>query len=158
MIYTNLTRKAMNIMYDAHKNQVDKSGVPYVFHPILVAEKMNSEDTTIVALLHDVVEDCDISIDDLSFFGEDIVEAISLLTRDKKEDYFTYIKKIALNTIARKVKIEDLRHNSDLSRLEKVSDKDLRRRDKYLKSLNYLEAIDKEFSKTHLLEKKRKFA
>ena len=65
MIYTNLTKKALKLSFDVHKEQVDKSGLPYVFHPFHLAEQMETEDTTIVALLHDVVEDSDLTLDDL---------------------------------------------------------------------------------------------
>ena len=69
MLYTRLTKKAMNIAYEAHKGQMDQSGVPYIFHPIHLAEQMNDEATTIVALLHDVVEDTDMTFDQLAAMG-----------------------------------------------------------------------------------------
>ena len=60
MIYTDLTKKALKFCFEAHKNQYDKSGMPYVFHPFHLAEQMTTEETTVVALLHDVVEDTDL--------------------------------------------------------------------------------------------------
>ena len=86
MIYTDKTKKAMKLCFEAHKDQLDKSGVPYVFHPFHVAEQMSDEATTIVALLHDVVEDTDYTLEDIAAmgFGQDVVDALSLMTHDKK--------------------------------------------------------------------------
>ena len=69
MIYTPMTKKAIKVMYNAHKDQVDKAGMPYVLHPIHVAEQMQDEDRTIVALLHDVVEDSDMTFEKLTEYG-----------------------------------------------------------------------------------------
>lgn len=157
MIYTKLTRRAMNVMYEAHQGQVDKAGVPYIFHPIHVAEQMLDEKTTIVALLHDVVEDSDINLGQLSYFGDDVIEALSLLTHSKDVDYFDYIRKLSMNSIARRVKLADLRHNSDLKRLPYVTEKDIKRRNKYLRAIDYLESIESEFSSISRNQKERKF-
>ena len=108
----------MNIAYDAHQGQYDKGGVPYIFHPIHLAEQMDTEDECIVALLHDVVEDTDVTMEDLeSEFSKDVMDAIKLLTHDKNEDYMEYVKRIKTNEIARKVKMADLKHNSDKTRI-----------------------------------------
>ena len=141
MIYTKMTKKALNLCFEAHKDQLDKSGVPYVFHPFHLAEQMKDEQTTIVALLHDVVEDSDITIEDLKEEGFDnkVLEAIILLTHGKDVKYEYYVLKIKENPIARAVKIADLKHNSDLSRMENVDQKVLERREKYLKALAILE-------------------
>ena len=119
MIYTLMTRKAMIVAYKAHENQVDRSGVPYIFHPFHVAESMDTEAEVCVALLHDVVEDTDYTIEDLTKegFSDEVLEAVELLTRDKSEEYMDYVYKIKPNKIARKVKLSDLAHNSDESRL-----------------------------------------
>lgn len=118
MIYTELTVKAMNIAYNAHHGQTDVSGAPYIFHPYHVAEQMDDEATTCVALLHDVVEDTSVTIDDLDReFPKDIVEAVRLLTHDKGIDYEQYIKAVCDNPIAKAVKYEDLRHNMDETRV-----------------------------------------
>ena len=141
MIYTVLTKKAMNICFDAHKNQRDKSGCPYVFHPFHLAEQMDDEYSTIVAFLHDVVEDTDITIEELSKeFPEEVIEAIKLMTHDPKEEYMSYVSRIKENAIARKVKIADLTHNSDLTRMETYTERDLLRREKYQKALKLLKA------------------
>ena len=140
MIYTDATKKAMQIAYEKHKNQVDKSGVPYIFNPIHVAEQMDDEKSTIVALLHDVVEDTDVTIDNLlnEGFTEEIVSAIKDMTKLKNEDYFEYLCRVKNNNISKKVKLADLRHNSDLSRLNIITDEDLKRIEKYRKAIDFL--------------------
>ena len=92
MIYTKMTKKALNLCFEAHKDQLDKSGLPYVFHPFHLAEQMKDEQTTIVALLHDVVEDSDITLEDLKEEGFDnkVLEAIILLTHGKDVKYENY--------------------------------------------------------------------
>lgn len=141
MIYTPLTKKAMRLCFDAHKDQVDKSGMPYVFHPFHVAEQMQTEETTIVALLHDVVEDTDYTIDDLRAMGfpEAVTDALALMTHTKGVPYMEYVAAIKGNPIATAVKLADLRHNSDLSRLDAVDEKALRRVEKYKKAITLLE-------------------
>lgn len=140
MIYTDLTRKAMVICYDAHMHQRDKSGMPYVFHPIHLAEQMPDEATTIVALLHDVVEDSIYSLQDLRGMGfpGEVVEAIGLLTHTDNSPYMEYIEELKDNRIARIVKLADLRHNSDLTRLKQITEKDLERVAKYQKAIEIL--------------------
>lgn len=141
MIYTEKTKRAMKLCYDAHKEQVDKSGLPYVFHPFHLAEQMQDEDTTVVALLHDVAEDTDITLEQISEFGfgEEIVQALALLTHAKEVPYMDYVRAIKPNPIARAVKLADLKHNSDLSRADEVTEKDLKRREKYLQAIALLE-------------------
>ena len=117
MIYTPMTIKAMKLAYQAHLGQVDHNDVPYVFHPYHVAEQMTDEISCTVALLHDVVEDTEVTLEDLrKEFPPEVVEAVALLTHDKTVDYFKYVKEIKKNPIARNVKLADLAHNSDESR------------------------------------------
>ena len=117
MIYTELTSKAMKIAYNAHHGQTDKNGIPYIFHPFHLAEQMTDENSVCVALLHDTVEDTDITVKELEKdFPEEVTDALRLLTHDKSEDYFSYISKIKDNPTAKAVKLADLRHNSDTSR------------------------------------------
>ncbi len=141
MIYTENTKKALKLCFKAHCDQVDKSGIPYVFHPFHLAEQMQDEQTTIVALLHDVVEDTDITIQDLrkEGFSEAVLEAISLLTHDKSVNYMDYVAVIKQNPIAKAVKLADLRHNSDITRLDTVDAKALKRREQYLEAIALLE-------------------
>ena len=117
MIYTPLTNKAMTIAYRAHHGQLDYNGIPYIFHPIHLAEQMEDEISCCAALLHDVAEDTDITLDDLAQeFPREVIDVLKLLTHDKDTDYFTYVRAIRENPIARKVKLADLAHNSDQSR------------------------------------------
>ncbi|MBQ6935390.1 MAG: bifunctional (p)ppGpp synthetase/guanosine-3',5'-bis(diphosphate) 3'-pyrophosphohydrolase [Clostridia bacterium] len=140
MIYTELTKKALKLCFEAHKEQVDKSGMPYVFHPFYLAEQMTDELTTVVALLHDVVEDTDITFEDLEKqdFGEVIISALRLLTHNKNTPYMEYVGEIKKNEVATKVKLADLKHNSDLTRLSVVDEKALKRKEKYEKAIKFL--------------------
>ncbi len=140
MIYTPLTKKALRLCFDAHREQVDKTGLPYVFHPFHLAEQMKDEYTTVCALLHDVVEDTDYTLEDLRAMGypDEVVEALALLTHDPAVPYMAYVEEIAKNPIARKVKMADLRHNSDLSRMDEVDEWAVKRTEKYKKALAYL--------------------
>ncbi|MBO7217858.1 MAG: HD domain-containing protein [Clostridia bacterium] len=140
MIYTKNTERALQLCFEAHKDQTDKSGVPYVFHPFHLAEQMETEETIIVALLHDVMEDTDCTAEDLKKegFDDNIIEALLLLTHKKGVDYLDYVKKIKSNPIARAVKLADLRHNSDLSRLHVVDSKALQRVETYKKAMALL--------------------
>ena len=140
MIYTSFTKKALNISFDAHKNQLDKSGMPYVYHPFHLAEQMDDEYTTCVALLHDVVEDTDITLDDLKKegFPKEVTDAIALMTHDDDVPYLEYVAKIKKNPIATSVKLADLKHNSDLTRLDEVDSKALERVEKYRKAIQIL--------------------
>lgn len=144
MIYTDKTKKAMKLCFEAHKDQVDKSGMPYVFHPFHVAEQMKDEVTTIVALLHDVVEDTKYTLDDIAArgFGQDVVDALALMTHDKDVPYMEYVAKLKNNPVARAVKLADLAHNSDPTRLDVVDEKAEERFDKYKKAIAILEAED----------------
>ena len=124
-------------MFEAHKDQTDKSGLPYVFHPFHLAEQMKDEATTVTALLHDVVEDTDYTIEDIEElgFGEDVCDALRFLTHDKSVPYMDYVRRIRENPIAAAVKIADLRHNSDLSRLDVITDADRERAKKYREAI-----------------------
>ena len=141
MIYTDLTKKALRLCFAAHKEQQDKSGLPYVFHPFHLAEQMEDELTTVTALLHDVVEDSPYTLTDLREMGfpEEVLAALALLTHDDDTPYLDYVARIKENPIARAVKLADLQHNSDLSRLDHVDDRALQRVEKYKKALALLE-------------------
>ena len=146
MLYTDLTKKALKISFDAHKNQVDKSGMPYVYHPFHLAEQMNDELSTCVALLHDVVEDTDITLDDLKSkgFPDAAIEALSLMTHNDDVPYLDYVRAMKDNPIARKVKLADLAHNSDLTRLDKVDDKAIERVNKYKQAILILKRAERQ--------------
>ena len=143
MIYTELTKKAMQIAFDAHKEQKDKSGLPYVFHPFHLAEQMTDEVSTCVALLHDVVEDSAITFEDMAkqSIPTTVIEILRLLTRDDTVPYLDYVQNImdSSNQTAIAVKLADLRHNSDVSRLEFVDEKMVARFEKYRLAMDILE-------------------
>ena len=121
MIYTPLTIKAMEIAYSAHHGQTDKAGVPYIFHPFHLAESMDDEISCCVALLHDTVEDTEVTLAQLSdVFPAEVVKAVQLLTHAPGSDYYDYVRKIKENPIAKKVKLADLAHNSDTTRFAGV--------------------------------------
>ena len=123
-----------------HRGQTDKAGRPYIEHPRAVAEKLDGEIEKIVALLHDTVEDTDATIEEIrSLFGNEVAEAIGYLTHDKSVPYMDYIEHVKGNDIARKVKLADLSHNMDLSRLPVVTEKDRERVEKYKKARAFLE-------------------
>ena len=142
MIYTPLTKKALKLCFEAHRDQVDKTGLPYVFHPFHLAEQMKDEKSTIVALLHDVVEDTDITLADLKEMGfpDDALEAIALMTHAEGVPYMDYVKRIKENPIARAVKLADLRHNSDKTRFDEgaMTERDLARAEKYAAAIALL--------------------
>lgn len=140
MIYTPLTKKAMCIAFEAHKEQKDKSGLPYVFHPFHLAEQMTDEATTCVALLHDVLEDTDMTAAQLQAegFPPEVLAALQLLTHAEGVPYLTYVAAIKKNPVAAAVKLADLRHNSDLTRLDHVDDAARARVEKYAKAIALL--------------------
>lgn len=117
MIYTPLTNKAMKIAYAAHHGQLDYNGIPYIFHPLHLAETMDDETSCCVALLHDVAEDTQVTLEQLAReFPEEVIEALKLLTHDDDVPYFDYVRAIKDNPIAVKVKLADIAHNSDQTR------------------------------------------
>ena len=140
MIYTPLTKKALKLSFDSHKNQTDKTGMPYVFHPFHLAESMDDEISTVCALLHDVVEDTDTTFEDLSQMGfpTEVIEVLTLLTHTENVPYMDYVREIAKNPTATKVKIADLKHNSDTTRLDVVDEWAIKRNEKYAEALRIL--------------------
>ena len=147
MIYTPLTVKAMKLAYRLHHGQTDKAGVPYIFHPYHLAEQMTSEYAVCAALLHDTVEDTDITIGELSqMFPREVVDAVRLLTHESGMPYLDYIRRIKSDPIAREVKLADLKHNSDQSRFteaEFIDENKLKQlREKYSTALKLLLSED----------------
>ena len=140
MIYTDLTKKALKVCFDAHKEQFDKTGMPYVFHPFHLAEQMDDELSTVCALLHDVVEDTEITFDALFEMGfpKIVLDVLTLLTHEEDMPYMEYVKKVAMNPIAKKVKIADLMHNSDVTRLDQIDEYVIKRNEKYAEALRLL--------------------
>lgn len=135
----------MELARKAHLNQVDKGGKPYIDHPLAVSSMLESEDEKIVALLHDVCEDSQYTLTDLKEFGFDagIVAAVDLLTKRSGDSYEEYMHKISQNPLAVNVKIADMTHNSDLSRLANPGKKDFLRAGKYKKWITFLTEYQK---------------
>lgn len=142
MIYTEMTVKAMKTAYAAHLGQTDKGDVPYVFHPFHVAEQMDDEISCTVALLHDVVEDTPVTLEALGEeFPPAVIEAVGLLTHGADTPYFTYLSLLKANPVAKKVKLADIAHNSDQTRLalSGLSPEEMRRlAEKYEKARAFL--------------------
>lgn len=144
MLYTDLTKRALKLCFAAHRDQTDKSGLPYVFHPFHLAEQMPDELTTVVALLHDVVEDTPYTLEDLAKLGfpQKVLSTLARLTHDPSVPYLDYVAALKEDPIARQVKLADLRHNSDLTRLDHVDDKARQRAEKYAAAIRLLEEPD----------------
>jgi (p)ppGpp synthase/HD superfamily hydrolase len=126
----------------AHRGQTDRGGVDYINHPTVIADKVKheGENYEIVAWLHDVIEDSEFTMDDIKAFGfnKDVTDAVAILTRNSSMNYDEYLQVIRANKIALKVKIADITHNSDLTRLKKITKNDLDRTKKYKKALKFL--------------------
>ena len=140
MIYTPMTKMAMKLCFETHKDQVDKTGLPYVFHPFHLAEQMDDEISTACALLHDVVEDSEMTLEGLLEMGfpVEVVDVLTLLTHLSDVPYMDYVCEIKKNHIATKVKIADLKHNSDLTRLDVIDEWAIKRNEKYAEALRIL--------------------
>lgn len=140
MLITPKTLRAFTIAQEAHKGQVDKGGHPYIEHVMFVASHVSGEKATVVALLHDTLEDTELTAQDLAKAGisPQEIQTIILLTREPGTDYFNYIERLKSDPIAVKVKLADLRHNSDLSRLSQCSERDIQRSKKYQKAIEML--------------------
>lgn len=137
--YDILLRNALAIASKAHEYQTRKGGAPYILHPLRVMNAVPDGDAKIVAILHDVVEDSEITLDDLrEKMPEEVVRAVDLLTKKDLENYDDYIAKIKHNELARQVKIADLRDNMNITELPELRDKDLKRLQKYHRSYKIL--------------------
>ncbi|MFJ2710228.1 HD domain-containing protein [Pseudomonas sp. NPDC087346] len=137
---TQTLERAIAIAATAHAGQVDKGGAPYILHPLKVMLRMTTLEERIVAVLHDVVEDCGISLDDLrkEGFSEEVLSAIESVTKVPGESYGDFVERAALNPIGRLVKLADLEENSDLSRIASPSWEDLERIEKYRRAIGRL--------------------
>jgi (p)ppGpp synthase/HD superfamily hydrolase len=139
---TQTLERAIAIAATAHAGQVDKGGAPYILHPLKVMLRMSSLEERVVAVLHDVVEDCGISLDDLrnEGFSEEVLSAIESVTKVPGESYEDFVDRAAQNSIGRMVKLADLEENSDLSRIASPSWEDLERIEKYRRAISRLRA------------------
>ena len=134
------SEKAYEIAKKAHLGQVDKAGEDYIKHPEKVASFVKTDEEKAVAYLHDVIEDTELTLEDLNEYGfsKEVIEAVDIITKKRGEDYQSYLNSVKNNKLARAVKLADLRHNSDLTRLTKVTEKDIERKEKYQKAIDFL--------------------
>lgn len=132
--------KAFLLCMVKHWKQKDKAGKRYIWHPIHVMLNVEGYNEKIVALLHDIVEDTDVTVPDLRNlkFSKEVIEAVDVISKKKGQEYFSYLELVKNNNVAKKVKIADLKHNSDLKRLRSITQKDINRAIKYKKELDYL--------------------
>lgn len=136
MLYTDLTQMALDICFEAHSGQRDKGGMPYVFHPFHLAEKMETEEEVCAALLHDVAEDTKLTLEVLAAkgFPPAVMQALTLLTHNDGTPYLEYVRRLKDNPLAARVKLADLRHNSTAGRLKTIGNKEIERMKKYLRA------------------------
>jgi len=141
----NCLDKAIEIASKAHAGQIDKAGEPYILHPLRLMSKFNSTEEMIVAVLHDVVEDSEVTLQDLKGYGfsEDVITAIDCFSKRKSESYKDFIARISSSNLARNIKIEDIKDNLDVTRLGCLSEKDLARIKKYHEALTFLKEKSK---------------
>lgn len=137
-----LLELAIEVATQAHKGQLDKGGNPYILHPQAVATALDSTENKIVAYLHDVVEDTEITLEDLKEMGFTyrIVNSIRILTKSKDISYEDYLKSVKKDSNAWRVKMADIKHNMDISRIPEPTAKDFARIEKYKKALAFLES------------------
>ena len=135
--------EAIVLAANGHKGQKDKAGASYILHPLRLLTKMTTTDEMLAAVLHDIVEDTDYTLDDLKSLGcpDNVLEAINLVTNKDNEDYMEKMARIKTNSIARKVKLADLEDNMNIARLPAVTSKDINRLDKYILAMNYLKFV-----------------
>jgi (p)ppGpp synthase/HD superfamily hydrolase len=138
-IEEHLVEVADEMAEKAHKGQWDRSGVPYIEHPRTVAGYLKEPKEKIIGLLHDTLEDTSLTEKDLRpVFGDEITDTVLRLTHRQGEDYETYIERISEDPLASKVKLADLRHNMQISRLPVVTQTDIERMEKYKKAYKVL--------------------
>jgi (p)ppGpp synthase/HD superfamily hydrolase len=139
-----LLEKAVSIAVEAHRGQRDRTGAPYILHPMRVMASVDCDIEKIVAILHDVVEDTDWTFERLAEegFPADVIEALNCVTKREGEEYDDFVKRSASNKIARKVKLADLEHNMDARRLSNVTEKDIERLKKYVRAWRFLKGFE----------------
>ena len=124
---------AVSIAPRAHRGQKDKAGAPYLLHPLRMMVRMDTEAAMMAAVLHDVVEDTEWTLDRLreAGFSDEVLEAVDCLTHREGESYEEFVKRVRTNPIAREVKIADLEDNLNVRRIDQIGPRDLERLEKY---------------------------
>ena len=136
----NLLEKCIKFALDVHAGQTDRYGRPYILHPLHLMSQMDTEVELMAAVLHDVIEDSETTLDDLRRLGlpEEVIQVVSLLTHDEADSYEEYVHRLKPNPIARKIKLADLLHNMDIRRMNSVTEKDAARLEKYRRAWEIL--------------------
>jgi (p)ppGpp synthase/HD superfamily hydrolase len=132
---------AIALAAKAHSGQVDKAGAPYILHPLRMMLKLATPEERMAAVLHDVVEDCGVTLDDLRTggFSEAVVAAVDALTKRDGESYEDFVARAARDAVGRRVKLADLEDNSDLSRIANPTPSDFERLEKYKRAIAFLQ-------------------
>ena len=139
MAYSTDVEAAKALAYRAHEGQTDKAGLPYVTHPERVAARVEGPEAQVVGWLHDTVEDTPTTVEEIAAqFGPETAAAVDTISRREGEDWDDYIDRVQANPVARRVKISDLIDNSNLSRIPRVTLKDVKRQARYNKALKKL--------------------
>ncbi len=135
--------RAIEIAARAHAGQVQHDGSPYILHPLEVMMQVKSLEAKMAAVLHDVIEDTAVTMEDLrkEGFSEKVLATVDLLTRKEGQDYLDYLKPIRQNAMALEIKLADLNHNIDLRRLPLLSEEDIARMKKYHHAIRYLNGL-----------------
>ena len=135
--------RAIEIAAKAHEGQTDKAGAPYILHPLRMMLRLSTTDERIAAVLHDVVEDCGVSLDTLRAqgFSETVIQAIDSVTKRPVESYEAFVLRAASHPLGRRVKLADLEDNSDLSRIANPTADDLKRTEKYRRAIEIIRAL-----------------
>ncbi|MHB9030476.1 MAG: GTP pyrophosphokinase [Candidatus Latescibacterota bacterium] len=128
-----LLNNAVNLAFRVHAESMDRNGAPYILHPLRVMQRMRTEREQVIAILHDTVEDSDLSLDDLrrEGFPEEVVAGVDALTRREGESYDEYVDRVKINPEAVRVKLGDLEDNMDLRRLPDITEQDVERLRRY---------------------------
>ena len=146
----NILARAIQLAANNHAHQLDKGGNPYILHPMRMMMRLRTTDQELmaIAILHDVVEDCGVTYDDLREIGmtERVIEGVRRLTKQPGVSYEQFIEQLAGNRDALLVKREDLRDNSDITRLKGVSEKDVARMQRYANAFRRVEALMREMA------------
>lgn len=134
---------AIALAVKAHRGQTDKNGQPYILHPLRVMLRLETEEEKIVGILHDVVEDTDVTVEELRATGysEEILAALDCVTKREGEAYEDFVRRSASNLLAKRVKLADLEDNMDIKRLSEVRPKDVDRLNRYMKAWATLKGI-----------------
>ncbi len=132
---------AIQLALQAHRGALQKNGQPYILHPLTLMTRFHDEAAQMVAVLHDVVEDTPITLDDLVIRGysAEVVNAVEALTCQPDESYTAFIERISKNALATRVKLADLEHNMDIRRLPSVTEHDLSRLEQYRQAWFFLQ-------------------